>query len=169
MVLDVSGLNFFMPVFAFLFVFVVIYAILLKSRVFGDIPFAYFLTSLVVSVIFMSFSSLELYVRTLVPWFVVLFIVVFLVLMIAGFSTKSLDKIMTSKFAWVVVTILVIIFLIAAIKVFNPIFHPDLIISSGEGTSMMDQLRGFFSSSKVAGSVLLLVIAAVVAFVISKK
>jgi len=169
MALDISGISFFMPVFGFLFVFLVVYAILLKSKIFGDIPFAYFLVSFAMSVIFMSFSSLELYVRTIIPWFVILFIIVFLVLLIAGFSTKSLDKIMTSKFAWFIVAVLVIIFLIAAIRVFNPIFHPDLVIASGEGTSLGEQVKGFFGSSKWAGSLLLFLIAAVVAWFISKK
>ena len=62
-------------------------------------------------------------------------------------SKKKLEDIMTSKFAWVIVGILVIIFLIAAIKVFNPVFHPDLGIASGEGTSMLEQIRGYMVSS----------------------
>ena len=46
---------------------------------------AYPLISFIVAVIFMSFSSLELYVQTILPWFIVLLIVVFLVLMIDAY------------------------------------------------------------------------------------
>lgn len=170
MPLDISGLNFFMPVFSFLFVFVIIYAILFKTKVLGESKFILLMVSFVISVVFMSFSSMELFVRTILPWFVVLFVIVFLVLLIAGLSTKNLDNIMTSKFAWVIVSILVIIFLIAAVKVFNPILHPDLIITSGEeGESFVTQLTDFFGSSKVIGSVLLLIIAGIVAWVITRK
>lgn len=168
MALDISALNFFMPVFSFLFVFVIIFALLAKTKVIGENKFALSLVSLIVAVIFMSFSSLELYVKTILPWFVVLVVVVFLVLLIAGLSTKSLDKIMTPAFGWIIIGILIIIFLIAAIKVFNPVLHPDLVITSGEGTSLLEQLRGFFGG-KIAGSVLLVIVAAVVAWVITRK
>ena len=170
MPIDISGLNFFMPVFSFLFVFVIIYAILFKTKVLGESKFVLLLVSFIISVVFMSFSSMELFVRTILPWFVVLFVVVFLVLLIAGLSTKSLDNIMTSKFAWVIVSILVIIFLIAAVKVFNPILHPDLIITSGEeGQSFVGEIIDFFGSTKILGSILLLVIAGIVAWVITRK
>ncbi len=168
MALDISGLNFFMPIFSFLFVFVVVYALLFKTKVLGENQFVLSLISFIVAIIFMSFSSLELYVQTILPWFVVLAVVVFLVLLIAGLSTKSLDKMMTPTFAWIVVGVLIVIFLIAAVKVFNPVFHPDLVITSGQGTSMIEQLRGY-ASGGVVGSILLLVIAGIVAWVVTKK
>ena len=169
MVMDISGIYFFMPVFSFLFVSLIIYLILLKTKILGESKFILVLISFIVSVIFMSFSSMELYVRTLIPWFVVLFVIVFLILLIAGLSTKKLDDILTSRLAWFLATILVIIFLVAAIRVFNPIFHPDLIITSGEGITLVSQMRTYFDSGSLIGSVLLLVIAGIVAWVITKK
>ncbi len=168
MAIDISGINFFMPVFSFLFVFVIVYALLFKTKVIGEGKFILSIVSFIVAVIFMSFSSMELFVRTIVPWFVVLFVVVLLVLLIVGLSTKSLDKIMTPGFAWVVVGILIIIFLIAAIKVFNPVLHPDLVVTSGEGTSLLEQVKDYLGGG-VAGSILLLVIAGIVAWVITRK
>ena len=168
MALDLSGILFFMPVFSFLFVFVVIFALLAKTKIIGESKFVLLLVSFIISIVFMSFSSAELYVRTIIPWFVVLMVVVVLVLLIAMFSTKAWDKIMTPAFAWVVVIILVIIFLVSAIYVFNPVFHPDLGISSGQGTSMMEQMRLWLDGG-FAGSILLLIIAVIVAWVITKK
>ena len=49
---------------------------------------------------------------------IVLMVVVFLVLLIALFSTKAWDKIMSPAFAWVVVGVLILIFLIEAISYF---------------------------------------------------
>jgi len=166
MAIDISGLNFFMPVFSFLFVFVVIYALLAKTKVIGESKFVLALISFIVGIIFMSFSSMELYVRTIVPWFVVLLIVVFFVLLIGMFSGKN--WVPKSWLGWVIVGVLIIIFLIAAIRVFNPVFHPDLVVTSGEGTSLLEQMRDYLDGG-IAGSILLLVIAGIVAWVITRK
>lgn len=168
MAIDISGIYFFMPVFSFLLVFLIVYAILARTKILGDSGFVNLLVSFIIAIIFMSFSSLELYVKTIIPWAVVLLVSIFLVLLIAGMSTKELDKIMTKKFGWFFIIILVIIFLIAAIKVFNPVFHPDLIITSGEGTSLVEQLT-YSIDGRVAGTVLLIVIAGVVAWVLTRK
>lgn len=168
MAIDISGIYFFMPVFSFLFVFLIVYAILARTKILGDSAFVNFLVSFIMAIIFMSFSSLDLYVKTIIPWSIVLFISVFLVLLIAGLSTKELDKIMTKGFAWIVIIILLIIFLIAAIKVFNPVFHPDLIITSGEGTSLVEQIS-YAYGGKVFGTILLIVIAIIVSWVLTRK
>jgi len=169
MVLDISGIFFFMPVFSFLFVFLISYAILLKTKILGELPFVNILVSFVLAIVFMSFSSVELYIRTIIPWFAILFVIVFLILLIAGLATKNLDGIMTNKFAWVIIAVLVAIFLIAAIRVFNPVLHPELVITSGDGTQpgIVQQMTDILDS-RVAGGLLLLVIAAIVAFVITR-
>ena len=111
MAIDISGVYFFMPVFSFLFVTIVVYAILLKTEVLGGSQFMNLLVSFIMAVIFLSFSSMELYLITLLPWFVILLVLVFLVLLIFGFSSGDLKGIMTNRFAWIIVAILVIIFL----------------------------------------------------------
>lgn len=168
MALNISGLLFFMPVFSFLFVFLIIFALLTKTKVVGESKFVLVLISFIISIIFMSFSSAELYIRTILPWFVILMVVVFLVLIIAMFSTKAWDKILTPTFAWIVVGVLILIFLIAAIYVFNPVFHSDLGVTSGQGTSMIEQIR-YYLGGGVAGSILLLIVAVIVAWIITKK
>ncbi len=168
MALDISGIYFFMPVFSFLFVFLIVYALLANTKLLGSSNFINLLISFIMAVIFMSFSSLDLYVKTIVPWFIVLLVCIFLVLLLAGMSTKDLGKIMTTKFAWFMIGILIIMFLIAAIKVFNPIFHPDLIITSGEGTSLIEQIKGY-SGGYIFGSLLLVVIAIAVSWILTRK
>ena len=68
MAIDVSGINFFMPVFSFLFVFVIVYAILAKTKILGDNKFVNLVIGFIMAIIFMSFSSTELYVETIIPW-----------------------------------------------------------------------------------------------------
>ena len=166
MAIDISGLMFFMPVFSFLFVFVIVYALLASSKVLGESKFINLLISFIIAVIFISFSSLDLYVQTVIPWIVVLLIVVFFVLLMGMFTSK--DWVPKAWLGWVVIAVLIIIVLIAAIRVFNPVFHPDLGVTSGEGTSLLQQLRGYMSGG-VVGSIILIVIAIVVAWVITKK
>jgi hypothetical protein len=166
MVLDISGVFFFMPVFSFLFVFLITYAILAKTKILGEMNWINVFVSFILAIVFMSFSSIELYVRSIIPWFAVLFVIVFLILLVAGLATKDLDGIMTKQFAWVFVAIMVVIFLIIAIKVFNPVLHPDLIVTSGDGPGIVEQLRDILDT-RVAGGLLLVVIALVVARVIT--
>ena len=166
MALDISGLNFFMPVFSFLLVFVIVYALLAKFKIIGESKWILVFVSFIVAIIFMSFSSLKLYVETIIPWFVVLLVIVFLVLIMGFFTSK--DWVPKSWFAWIIIIILIIIFLVSAIRVFNPVFHPDLGITSGQGTSMLEQV-GEYLDGGFLGSVLLLIIAGIVAWVITRK
>ena len=169
MAIDISGIFLFMPIFSFLFVFFIVYALLIKTKVLGESNFVNLFISLIMAIIFMSFSSLDLYVQTLVPWFIVLLVCVFMILLLVGFSSGKLENVMSQRFfGWVVVLILLSIFLIAAIRVFNPIFHPDLIITSGEGTSLIEQLR-FAADGRVFGTILLLVIAGLVSWILTRK
>lgn len=166
--IDISGIYFFMPVFSFLFVFLIVYAVLVKTKILGDSHFVNLLVGFIIAIIFMSFSSLELYVKTIVPWFVVLLVCVFLVLVLAGLSTKDLDKIMTPGFGWVIIVILILVFLISAIKVFNPVFHPDLVVTTGENVSLLEQIRESIGG-QFWGTALLIIIAVIVAWVLTKS
>jgi len=165
---DITGLNFFMPVISFLLVVLVVYAILLKIKILGEHKFFNLFVSFLMGVIFISFSSLELYLESVTPWFVTLFILVFFILLIAGFAGGGTDWIMNKWFGLAVVIILVIIFLVAGIRIFNPIFHPDLGIASGSGTSIIEQIKDFLWTGKVIGSLSLLIIAGLVAWFVTR-
>lgn len=168
MAIDITGIYFFMPVFSFLFVFFIVYAILLKTKVLGESGFVNVLISFIMAIIFMSFSSLDLYVQTIIPWFIVLVVCVFFVLLVVGFSSGGITNVLSNKaFGWIVIILLIIIFLIAAIKVFNPVFHPDLGVTSGEGTSLIQQIAEA-AEGRVIGAILLIIVAGVVAWVLTK-
>jgi hypothetical protein len=169
MVVDLSGFGLAAPVFTFLFVFVVIYALLAKTKIIGDSKFVHLVMGFIIASVFIAFSSLELFVRTLIPWFIVLVVVLFFVLIIVGFATKDMHKFLGNKFAWIFIIFLAIVFLISALYVFNPIFHPTLGLSPGEGESIVSQIRDWISSSSAGGFIALVVIAGIVAWVITKK
>lgn len=150
-----------MAIFGFLFVFTVMYAILAKTKILGENAFSNALVSFVIAIIFITFSSGVEYIGNVIPWFALLIVCIFCVLVIIGFSQKEIDKFMKPGFTWVFIIILIIIFVISAVKVFNPILGPYL--PGG------DKATGFFYSERFIGGVLLLVIAAVTAWILTKK
>jgi len=170
MALDLSWLGYYMSFFGFLLVFLVMFAILTKTKILGDSAFMNFFVSLIFSIIFVTFSPGIEYVQTILPWFAILIICLFLVLMLIGFSQKNMDEFMKPWFAWVGIAILIIIFLISAIVVFNPVISPYL---PGQpdtgGESFLLSLKHFFYSEKFLGAVLLIVIAALTAWIVTKK
>jgi len=173
MALNISGLEFFAPVWAFLFVFVVVYALLAKTKIIGESKFINLAIGFILASIFIAFSSIELFIRTLVPWFVVLIVVLFFVMLIVGLATKDMKEMYSflgNKFVWAFIVLLVVVFFISSLYVFNPIFHPSLGLAPGyEGESVLTQLGYFLSGSGIAGSILLIIIAIIVAWVITRK
>ena len=125
-VFDIAWLGYYLPIFGFLLVFTVMFAILAKTKILGDSAGTNLIVSFIFAIIFVSFSPGVRYVGTIVPWFVILILALFFVLMIAGLSQKELDKFMNPKLAWAFIGILIIIFLWSAIVVFNPFLQPGI-------------------------------------------
>jgi hypothetical protein len=165
---DFSGLiNFFVPIFSFLFVFIISFMVLKSTKVLGESNWVLVFLGLIIATIFTSFSSINLYVTTIIPWLVVLVFAVFAILLLTGFAGKSFSG---KPLSIVMLILLLIVFLVAAIKVFNPVFHPDLIITEGNSgqVGIVGQTVEFFTSSNVAGSVLLILAAIAVSWVLFK-
>ncbi len=144
-----------MPVFGFLFVFVIVYALLAKTALLGGGKFVNVLVSFIIAIIFATIGSMQEYVRTVTPWFVVLVIVMFFILIIIGMSQQKIGDIVGKKFVWVFIVALILIFLVAATKVFSPIWF---------------EVRQFIThEGRIVGGIILLVIAVIVAWVITRK
>jgi len=156
MAIDISGLSYFMPIFGFLFVFVIVYALLSKIELLGDNKFINLLISFIIAVIFSTLGSMQEYVQTVTPWpwFVVLVIALFFILIIIGLSQQKISEVMKPGFVWVFIILLILVFLISAIKVFS-IWQPLKEFVTMEGS--------------IAGAIILLVIAAITAWVLTKS
>jgi len=159
---DVTFYTWFMPIFGFLFVFIIIYALLAKSKILGENWGINIFISFVIAIIFATVSSVRQYVQTVTPWFAVLVIAVFFILLIVSFTQKEWDKFM-KPWTWVAVIILIIIFLLSAIKVFGSAVTQYL-----PGYPPNSKLKTFLFSDQFLGAFLLLVIAAVVSWVLVK-
>lgn len=170
MALDVSGLAYFMNIFGFLLVFLVVYAILFKTKILGESPFVNSFTSFIFAIIFVVFAPGVEYVQTIIPWVAILIICLFCVLLIAGLAQKDLDKFMKPGLAWAFIVPLIIVFLVSAIIVFNPLLTPYLPGSSGSGgNSSLLFFKDWVYSDKVLGAILLLIVAAAASWVITRK
>jgi hypothetical protein len=159
MAVDISGLSYFMPIFGFLFVFVIVYALLKKTELLGESSFVNLLISFIVAIIFATLSSAQEYVQTVTPWFAVLMIALFFVLIIVGLSQQKISDIVGKEFALGFVAVLILIFVIAAIKVFPSVF----------GNAWSEVTKFVTLQSRIAGGIILLIIAGITAFILSKS
>ncbi len=159
MPVDISGLSYFMPIFGFLFVFVIVYALLKKTELLGGSGFVNLLVSFIIAIIFATMSSAQEYVKTVTPWFAVLMIALFFVLIIVGLSQQKISDVVGKEFALGFVAILILIFVIAAIKVFPYVF----------GNAWSEITEFVTLQSRIAGGIILLVIAGITAAVLSKS
>lgn len=155
---SISAINYFLPIFAFLLVFIVVYALLKKTEVLGGNEPIMIFVSLIIASFFIVEASLVDFIRLSTSWISVLIIVVFFVILIIGFLPGKEPLGFLSKgnwFAWVVLIALVVIFIVS----FGYIFH---------WTLQWSEVKNWFSTEWF-GFILLLIIAAVVAVIIKKK
>lgn len=112
---DLSFFEFLGPVFAFVMVFAVIYAILLNTKMLGENKWALVFVSFVVASVFASFAGLVDYVLVLVATLGVVVIALFVVLLMVGFVGKDLDSV-KRKAGVVAVVVFGFVFLITGIS-----------------------------------------------------
>ena len=167
MAIDISGLGYFVPLLAFLLVFVLMYALLKKTEVLGDENRVILLVSFVLAVIFVSAASVRSAVENVIPWFALLIVALFFILVLMAFSQGDVSKMMKPWFGWVFVVILVIVFLISLLNVYYSVICQYLPYQITGVPSYGNPFLEFLYSSRVVGAVLLLIIAAFTAWVIT--
>lgn len=157
--IDLTPVSYLLPVFSFVLVFVLVFAILKKTEILGDNNFINALISLIMAVIFISFSDVRGYVEQVSPWFVVLVVAMFFVLLLGGFMlAKDIGEIARPATAWVFIGLLALIFLAVGYEHFN--------LTSN---SVFLDVKDFFLEKKVSGSILLGIVALVVGIIITRK
>ena len=152
---DVSWLAYYMPIFGFLLVFTVMYAILAKTKILGEAMGTNLIVSFIFAIIFISFAPGVRYVQTVLPWFIVLIISLFFFLLIVGFSQKDVDAFMKPAISWAFIGLLAVVFLWSAIVVFNPFLQP--------------YIDRFTYDDRISGAVLLLAIAGAASWIMTRK
>jgi len=150
---SLSAIGYFMPVFAFLLVFIVVYALLAKTKILGESSWIMLFISFVLSSFFIVEASLVEFIEFSSAWFSALVILVFLVLLLLAFMPGKEPLGFLSKsawFSWVFLGVIIALFVVSAAYVFNWAVNWGMV-------------RDWFYSDWF-GMVLLLVIAGVVSW-----
>lgn len=156
---EVAGFEYFMALFGFIFVFVLAYALLIKSKMLGDNNIISFIVAVVIAIIFSSLTSAQNYLQTATPWVAVLMVLLFFVTFIVSMGPHKVESIVKPEFIWVIVGLLVVVFIISAVYVFPDVFK-----------SIWDGLKDFANTqAKIASAIIFLIIAGIVAWAITKK
>ena len=152
MAIPLESLNYFLPIFSFLLVFVIVYALLAKTKFLGENKFVLLLISFILAVFFIIEVSLVEFVEFSSAWFAVFLVCVFLILLLIGLTHGKIEVIQQPWLAWVLVGGLIVFFIISSAYTFNWAIN----------------ISGWFSKEWF-GLVLLLAIAGVVSWVIGRK
>jgi len=118
--LDIGLLDFFLPVFIFLFIFVVLYAIVDKTKILGENRAIKIIAALSISVISLFTGKVSDLVLRTVPWLVALFIgliLIFMVYMFFGIKEEQIWDYLGLK--WTVFIIMLLIIFLGVSQVFT--------------------------------------------------
>lgn len=166
MAVDLSGFSYLLPLWTFLLVFIVTFAVLVATKLVGENKFWLVFVSFVVSSVFITAAGARAYVQSVVPWGVVFLITTFFILMITGFIGDPV-KGLKGGLGIALVLGLLVVFLFSALNVFSDSFFPYL----PGGTGGNGQIQGFLEwvySPPVGGMLILLVVCALVSWVLVK-
>ncbi len=166
MAVDASGISYFLPLLSFLIVLLIVFAVLVKAKIFEDSKFVQVFISFIVATIFVTAIGARQYVTTVIPWFAVLIVCLFIIFVILGFVGKSAEG-MNKGIGIAFLVILIIVFLVSAIKVFGSTLGPYLPGGSG-GDTQIRTFTDWLYSGQVLGAILLLVVGVLVSWVLVK-
>jgi len=169
MVVDVSAFQNILPILTFLLVFVVTFVVLAYVKIFEG-PWIHAFISFLIATIFVSVADARQYVENVVPWFGVLIVSLFLVLLMAGLVGKKFAESFSPVAGTIFVVVLFIVFLIAGIIVFSSQLSMYLPSSStyGTGNQTITSFTDWLFSARVGGAILLLIVSALVSWVLVK-
>lgn len=153
----ISSVSYFLPIFSFLFVFLVVYAVLVKTGILGDNKGIAVFISLILATFFIVNAQMVEFVQFNASWFVVFLICILFIMMFLGFVSKDYLKVFAENknFAMAFIAILIGAFIYSAARIFTWVIN-------------WDSVQDWFYTEWF-GLILLIVISGIVAFVITKK
>lgn len=169
--LDVGILNHFVPIFVFILIFVVFYAILLKTNILGENKGLMALASFVVAFLFIVTRTATEFIQLVTPWFVVLLIVAMcflLIFMFLGVKPSAIASAVSQEgTVWIIIIILLVLLGVALTKVIGPSIAA---ITQGDGTQegFMGSVGAIIFHPKILGVLFVLIIAAYAVKAVSK-
>ncbi|MEM4703128.1 MAG: hypothetical protein QXP53_01450 [Candidatus Pacearchaeota archaeon] len=127
MAFDVSaGVSLFLPVFAFLLVFAVVYGLLAKTKILGENKFVHILVSFAIAIIFLASTSTVQFTKVATGWFAAFIISLLFIVLIIGLIHGKIDDVFGKGFAWFIVIVLILIFIFSGVYVFRDVINTYL-------------------------------------------
>jgi len=163
-VLDLGIMNYFIPAFIFILVFVIVGALLEKSGFFGKNKVVNWTIALAASVLFLVIPEMRTLVTTVTPFFIMLMVFLVLLLLIflfMGFSGPDIVKVIAEHeiIAWTIILLALGIMGYAITLVYGDQIHA--ITSPTDDAGGLEQEIGqIIFHPKVIGVVFILLIAA---------
>ena len=156
--IDLSGLGTFMPVFGFILVFTVVYALLGKTKVLGEQKFVHIFVSFCIAIVFLISANAIEYVKVTTPIFAAFIVSLLFIMLLVGMFKKPEEFFQGKGFAIFLIIILLIIFVFSAIFVFAPIIN-----------QYMSGPKNFLLQPQILGVLILIGVTAFTAWLLSKK
>lgn len=166
-----TNLAYFMPLFSFLLVFILTFALLAKTKMLGENAFIHTFVSFIVAIIFFISPTAQQFTKLSMPWVAVFLVCIVFILMTLAFVGGKIENVVKTPIVGkAAIIVLLIIFLVSAIQVFGPAMSPYLPSGNEAGASTdLLYIKHILYSPSVIGAVLLLAVAAVVSWVLTKK
>ncbi len=164
--LDIGILEYFVPLFSFIFIFLIVYVLLQKTKILGGKSAVDFIISMVVTILVVLSSSAVELANFMSVWSVVVIVVlVFLFIMVsfwAGEGHGGLPEDMDIK--GIVFWVFIIILAIGLTKVFGPVLTPF-----AEGADPNRTILRTIFHPRIVGAIFLLIIIANIAKLLKFK
>src|SRR3989338_166746 len=120
---NLGFLEFFLPVFSFLFIFALVYAVLDKFKLMGENKWLKLIASFSVALLFLFSKDTLRFVEFITPWFVVLVVLALFILslfMFMGLKEGDVEKTVKDPVVyWTVLVIIIILLIVAVGEVFS--------------------------------------------------
>ncbi len=151
--LDIGLLEYFLPLFSFILILVLSYAVLQKTKILGGKGWIDVTVAVIVSLVAMFSGSVFDFTNVAVPWFIILIVAVVMFGLVASFSFGSdISDIPIFRSLALWLPLIIIIWSIAV--VFGPVFTPY----SPGANSEWEALRTLFHPRVIGAIVMILVV-----------
>jgi len=112
------------PIFVFLFIFLLLYAVLNKTKVFGAAREINLAVSFILAVLFMLTPGVGTVITTITPWLVILFFLIIMIVTLFLFVGVK-ESVIASVFqesstAWLLIIIIILMFGFVLSQVYGP-------------------------------------------------
>lgn len=166
---DGVGLGVWAPILAFLLVFVILFVLLMKTKVLGESLWGSVFISLIIAIIFISFSGVRQFVLGIVPWFAVLVIILFSILVLIGLIGGGAEGIAGKGLGLLFIIVFIIIVILVGVKAFTGSimpFLPETSFSTGDADPQSLLFFNWLYSAKIGGSILLIIAAIIMTWIL---